>query len=144
VPSSETYLALQRGTIDAAVANISTVVGRSLQEQLATVYRLPTTGFSICPMMLKSRWDALDDASKNALMQAARWYDENSANYANHTHYPNEYWPMMEQAGIEIVAPSAEDLERFRADSESVWSDWKNEVGADIGDSAIKMTLGEV
>ena len=47
IPSSELYLALQRGTVDAAVANISTINGRSIQEQVGHVYRMPLTGFAI-------------------------------------------------------------------------------------------------
>lgn len=53
IPSSETYMALQRGTVDAGVFNISTVIGRSLQEQLAYCYKLPTTGFTVAPFILR-------------------------------------------------------------------------------------------
>ena len=40
IPSSDTSKALQEGTVDAIVANISTVIGRGLQEHLRSCYKL--------------------------------------------------------------------------------------------------------
>ena len=44
IPSSELYLAVQRGTVEATVANISTVMGRKLYEQVKYCFKLPVTG----------------------------------------------------------------------------------------------------
>ncbi|HSP57832.1 MAG TPA: TRAP transporter substrate-binding protein DctP [Halomonas sp.] len=143
IPSSETYQALQRGTVDAGIFNISTVVGRSLFEQLSTCYKLPTTAFTVAPFMLRDRWDSLDGEVRSALEEAAKWYDDNFVTHCNDDVYPNEYWPMMEEEGIEVIDPSEEDLETFNAATEAVWDHWKEQVGVDVGERAIALALGE-
>jgi TRAP-type C4-dicarboxylate transport system substrate-binding protein len=143
IPSSETYLALQRGTVDAIVANISTVIGRSLQEQLQYCYKLPTTAYAISVYLLKDRWDGLDEATRDAFWSAAKWYDENSASHVNNEIYPNEYWPTVEQAGVEIIEPSADDVQRFADASQQIWTWWKAQVGEEVGQRAIDLALGK-
>ncbi|WP_280553143.1 TRAP transporter substrate-binding protein DctP [Halomonas sp. 25-S5] len=143
IPSSETYMALQRGTVDAGVFNISTVIGRSLQEQLKVCYKLPITGFSVAPFMLRDTWDNLDDDVRAVLQKAADWYDANFIEHCNNDIYPNEYWPQVEQAGVEIVEPTEEDLETFNAGVQDVWDHWKGEVGEEVGSRAIALALGE-
>ncbi|WP_111412481.1 TRAP transporter substrate-binding protein [Billgrantia lactosivorans] len=143
IPSSETYQALQRGTVDAGIFNISTVVGRSLHEQLAACYKLPVTAFTVAPFMLRDRWDSLDDDVRNALQEAAQWYDDNFIEHCNNDVYPNEYWPMMEEAGIEVIEPSEEDLAAFNEHTEAGWEHWKGEVGEEVGERAIALALGE-
>ncbi|HEX6142821.1 MAG TPA: TRAP transporter substrate-binding protein DctP [Geminicoccaceae bacterium] len=143
IPSSETYLALQRGTVDAVVANISTVIGRSLQEQLKYVYRLPTTAFAISIYLLKDRWDGLDEPTRQALLEAAKWYDENSASHVNNEIYPNKYWPTVQDAGVEVIEASDADLERFTESSQGIWEWWKEQVGEEVGQRAIDLALGK-
>lgn len=142
IPSSETYQALQRGTIDAAVMNISTVVGRSLQEQLDICYQLPITAFTVAPFMLRRTWDALPDAERAALQAAAEWYDTNFASYSNNEIYGNEFWPMMKEAGIEIVSPSDADVAALQEAADDVRDGWVEEVGQAVGERAITLATG--
>ena len=144
IASSETYMALQRGTIDAAVANISTVYGRSLQEQLKVCYELPMTAYTVAPFMLRSRWDALEGDIKQSIEGAAQWYEENFASYCNGEIYPNKYWPAVKEAGVEVVLPSEEDLATYRESSQVVWEEWKEQVGKEVGEKAIALALGQV
>lgn len=143
IPSSETYMALQRGTVDAGIFNISTVIGRSLQEQLQVCYKLPVTGFSVAPFMLRDTWDSLDDEVRGVLQQAADWYDDNFIEHCNNDIYPNEYWPQVEEAGVEIIEPTEEDIETFNAGVQDVWNHWKGVVGEEVGNRAIALALGE-
>ncbi len=143
IPSSETYLALQRGTVDAGVFNISTVIGRSLQEQLGYCYKLPTTAFTVAPFMLRDRWDSLDGPAKKVMQEAAEWYNANFASYCNEDIYPNQYWPKVEEAGVEVIEPSQADRDAFNEATHSVWERWKEEVGQETGDRAIALALGE-
>lgn len=143
IPSSETYLALQRGTVDAGVFNISTVIGRSLHEQLAFCYQLPTTAFTVAPFMLRDRWDALDDGTKSAMQAAAQWYDDNFISHCNDAIYPEEYWPRVKEAGVEVIEPSEEDRQAFNEGAHTVWNNWKGEVGQEVGERAIALALGE-
>ena len=143
IPSSELYLALQRGTVDAAVANISTVIGRSLQEQLSVVYKLPLTAYGIGLFTTTDRWANMGEAEKAAFNEAGQWFEENGASYTNNTIYPNEYWPMIEAAGLEQVAASADDLSRLSEAAQSVREAWIEEVGRDVGERAIALAMGQ-
>lgn len=143
VPSSETYLALQRGTVDAGVFNISTVVGRSLQEQLAYCLKIPTTGYAICPFMLRDRWDKLNPDAKAALESASAWYEANFAKNANQNVYPKQHWPKVQQAGVQVIEPSADDMKKFDAAAVAVWDEWKKQVGEELGSRAIALALGK-
>ena len=143
IPSSETYLALQRGTVDAGVFNISTVIGRSLHEQLAYCYKLPTTAFTVAPFMLRSRWESLDGETRAVLQDAANWYNLNFVSNANNSTYPQKFWPRVRDAGVEVIEPSAEDLASFNDNSHAVWEHWKSEVGEEVGSRAIQLALGK-
>lgn len=142
IPSSELYLALQRGTVDAAIANISTIVGRSLQEQIGHVYRLPVTAYSIGLFVDLRRWEKFPQEVRAAMESASDWADANGAAMANNDIYPNELWPVIRDAGIEIIDPSTEDLATFDAAAQEVISAWEDEVGPEIGAKAVNLALG--
>ena len=143
IPSSETYLALQRGTVDGAVLNISTVLGRKLQEQLKHAWLLPSTAYAQQIFLLKDRWDGMDEPTKAAFTEAARWFDENFAKTVNFDWYPNKYWPRVKEAGIEIIEVSPEDKRKFDQAAQEAWTWWKGEVGEEVGQKAIDYALGK-
>jgi TRAP-type C4-dicarboxylate transport system substrate-binding protein len=143
VPSSETYLALQRGTVDAAVANISTIVGRKLYEPVKYCYRIPVTAFTISVFFLKDKWDKLPDKEKAVFWEAGKWCDANYAGTVNKKFYLDQYWPIIKKAGIEVAAPTGADLNTFEEKSQPIWKWWKNQVGAQVGQKAIDLALGK-
>ncbi|MEZ5659194.1 MAG: TRAP transporter substrate-binding protein DctP [Burkholderiaceae bacterium] len=143
VPSSELYLALQRKTVDAAVANISTVIGRSLQEQLGSCYRLPLTAHGIGVFVKKSRWEKLPANVRDGMQAAANWFDAESAKKANADIYPNEFWPKVKAAGVQVFEPSAADLAKLEDAGAAVRAAWIKEVGAEVGNQAIALALGK-
>lgn len=143
VPSSETYLALQRGTVDAGVFNISTIIGRSLQEQLAYVLKVPATAYTVAPFMLRDKWDKLDAKTKESLEKASTWYDSNFASHANNDIYPNEFWPKVKKAGVEVIEPSKADIDTYDEATHAVWNEWKKQVGEELGNRAIALALGK-
>ncbi|EPX76168.1 TRAP transporter substrate-binding protein [Salipiger mucosus] len=142
IPSSELYLALQRGTVDAAVANISTIIGRSLQEQLDVAYKLPMTAYGIGLFTTTQRWDSMGEDEQAAFEEAGAWFEENGAAYSNDVIYKDEYWPMIEEAGLEIVEPSEEDIATLQEASQSVHEAWIEEVGPEVGERAIALAMG--
>jgi TRAP-type C4-dicarboxylate transport system substrate-binding protein len=142
IPSSELYLAVQRGTVEAVVANISTVVGRKLYEQVKNCYQLPVTAFAIAIFFLKNRWDKLPDKTKAAFWDAGKWFDQNYAMFLNKKFYPEKYWPRVEKAGVKIFKPTQKDLQDFEAKSQPVWNWWKKQVGEEVGQKAIDYALG--
>jgi TRAP-type C4-dicarboxylate transport system substrate-binding protein len=142
IPSAETYLALQRGTVDAVVGNISTVIARNLHEQLKYCYKLPVTAYAFGAYMLHDRWQGLGPAEKQAFATASQWYDDNAAEYVNHKIYPDDFWKRIDAAGIEQTAPTSEDEQNFAAASREIWDWWKERVGGEIGGRAIDLALG--
>ncbi|MER0237675.1 TRAP transporter substrate-binding protein DctP [Fulvimarina sp. MAC8] len=143
IPSSELYLALQRGTVDAAVANISTINGRSIQEQVKQVYRVPVTAFGIGIFVQTERWEAMDSAIKDAMMAGVEWFDEHSAEEANVEYYEKQYWPKFKEGGLEVVEPDQAALDRFAEVSANVREAWTQEVGEEVGQKAIALAMGE-
>jgi TRAP-type C4-dicarboxylate transport system substrate-binding protein len=142
IPSSELYLAVQRGTVDAVLANISTIMGRKLHEQVKFCYKLPVTAFSISIFFLKDFWDKLPEKTKAAFWESGKWFDENYAKTVNQKFYPEVFWPKIKQAGIQIFEPTPQELEDFRTKSQPVWEWWKKQVGEDVGKKAIDLALG--
>ena len=143
IPSSELYLAVQRGTVEATVANISTVMGRKLYEQVKNCFKLPITAFAIPIFVMKGWWDKLPDKIKAAFWDAGKWYDQNYAPVLNKQYYPEKYWPRIEKAGIKIFKPTEKELKDFEEKSQPVWAWWKKQVGEDIGQKAINLALGK-
>lgn len=142
VPSSELYIALERGTVDAAVANISTINGRSIQEQVSFAYRLPVTGFAIGAFMTTRRWEALPDDARQVLTEAAKWFDQDSARVANEDYFRDQYWPAFQEGGLKVVDPTEDELAEFDAINADVRQIWLDEVGAEVGQQAIDLAMG--
>jgi TRAP-type C4-dicarboxylate transport system substrate-binding protein len=142
IPSSELYLAVQRGTVEAVVANIGTVMGRKIYEQVKYCFKLPITAFSISIFLLKDRWDKMPDKAKAAFWDAAKWYEKNSAPFVNKKFYPEKYWPRLEKGGMKVFKPTEKELKDFEEKSQPVWAWWKKQVGEEIGQKAINLALG--
>lgn len=143
IPSSELYLGLQRGTVDAAVCNISTVIGRSLQEQLGHVYKLPVTAFGIGIFVTTRAWESWPDDVKAAMNDAAEWFDGNNASQANDHIYHDEFWPTVRAAGVEEIDATAGDIAALDAADDKVVEEWIGQVGEEAGRKAIALALGE-
>lgn len=143
IPSSELYLALERGTVDAAVANISTINGRSIQEQVNYAYRLPVTAFAIGVFVLTKRWDAMPEDIRSIFMEGVEWFDENSARVANQDYFKDKYWPEFQKGGLEVIDPTAEELAEFDGINADVRDVWLKDVGEEIGTKAIALAMGE-
>ncbi|MCQ0986967.1 TRAP transporter substrate-binding protein [Jiella marina] len=143
IPSSELYLALQRGTVDAAVANISTINGRSIQEQVKQVLRVPVTAYAIGIFVQTDRWEAMPEDVRNAIMAGVDWFDENSARTANQDYYEEQYWPAFKEGGLEVIEPDQAMLDRFAEVSSNVRDAWASEVGEEVGRKAIALAMGE-
>jgi TRAP-type transport system periplasmic protein len=143
IPSSELYLAVQRGTVDATLANISTIMGRKIYEQVKYCYKLPMTGFSIAIFFLKDKWDQMPDKVKAAFWDAGKAFDRTYAANINKVFYPEQFWPQIEKAGIKIFNPTQEELKDFDEKSRPVWDWWKEQIGGEVGQKAINLALAK-
>ena len=142
IPSSELYLAVQRGTVEATVANIGTVMGRKLYEQVKYCFKIPTTAYAVAIFFLKDRWDKLPDKIKAAFWDAGKWYEKNSAPVVNQKFYPEKYWPRIEKAGVKVIKPTEMELKDFEEKSQPVWAWWRKQVGEEVGQKAINLAMG--
>lgn len=143
IPSSELYLAIQRGTVDAAVANISTIISRRVNEQIKYCYKLPVTGFTISIYLLKSKWDSMDAKTKDAFWKAGQWFDKQCAPRINNQFYPQVYWPIIKKSHIQVFKPSAGDLKTFADKSKPILGWWKKQVGEQLGQKILNLALGK-
>ncbi|MGB3487125.1 MAG: TRAP transporter substrate-binding protein DctP [Xanthobacteraceae bacterium] len=140
--SSEIYLALQRGIVDAAVVNIATVMGRSLQEQLSACYKLPVTAYTVAPFVLLDKWKAMPEGRRQAFLTASKWYDSFLAKTSRDDVYP-KYWEQVKAVGVATEAASEQDIAAFGAASKEVRDAWSKEVGEDVGTRAIALAMGK-
>ncbi len=144
IPSSQTYLALQRGSVDTLIASINTVIARNLQDQLRFCYKLPVTAVGVAIFLLKSTWDAMSEPEKAALWQASQWYDQNQGKNG-YKKIPNEqYWPVITNAGIQIDEPLIEEQDIFLRQAQPIWDWWIKQVGDSTGRKAIDLALGKL
>jgi TRAP-type C4-dicarboxylate transport system substrate-binding protein len=143
IPSSELYLAVQRGTVDAVVANISTIISRNVQEQIKYCFKLPITAFTISLFLLKDKWDQFDDKTKSAFWEAAKWFDQNCAPRINNVFYPEVYWPIIKKANIQVFQPTEEELQTFAKASVPILDWWKEQVGEKIGQKILDLAMGK-
>ncbi|HOG15732.1 MAG TPA: TRAP transporter substrate-binding protein DctP [Syntrophales bacterium] len=143
IPSSELYLAVQRGTVDATLANISTIMGRKIYEQVKYCYKLPMTAFSISIFFLKDKWDKMPDKVKAAFWDAAKEFDRTYAAGINKKFYPEQFWPQLEKGGLKVFNPTSAELKDFEEKSQPVWAWWKKQIGEEVGQKAINLALGK-
>ncbi len=141
IPSEQAYLALQRGSVDAVLANVNTIVARNLYEQLRFCLEIPVTSAAIALFVLKEVWERMPGEDKAAFWEAARWYDLNQRlGYGKWTQ--EEAWPVVKKAGIQIVQPTDADREAFGRKSQPIWASWKTRVGEALGQRAIDLATG--
>lgn len=93
--------------------------------------------------MLRDRWDKLNPDAKAALESASAWYEANFAKNANQNVYPKQHWPKVQQAGVQVIEPSSDDMKKFDAAAVAVWDEWKKQVGEELGSRAIALALGK-
>lgn len=144
IPSSQTYLALQRKSVDSALLAINTVMARNLQEQLHYCFKLPVTSVGMAVFLLKDKWDQMPSGARDAFWRAGRWYDDQQGR-TGYKQIPREqYWPVIKKAGIQVSVPSAEDQDRFTRRTRPIWAWWKARVGEAVGSQAIALAQGDL
>jgi TRAP-type transport system periplasmic protein len=139
--SGEVYLALQRGTIDAAMLNLSTLMSRKMDELVKYRFALRGTSVSNPIFFLKDTWDKMPDKVKAAFWDAAKWYDQNWVPITQKA-YKDIYYPRLEKLAVETTDPTEAEKREFLEKSRHGWDEWKGRVGADIGQKAINLATG--
>jgi TRAP-type C4-dicarboxylate transport system substrate-binding protein len=141
ITSDEVYLALQRGTIDAAMLNLSTLMSRKIDELVKYRFDLRGTSVSNPIFFLKDTWDGMPDKIRAAFWDAAKWYDRNWVPITQKA-YNEIYYPRLKQIAVETSEPTDAEKADFLQRSRHGWDEWKARVGVDIGQKAIDLATG--
>jgi len=143
MPSGEIYEALQRGTIDGIVCYAGTIGGRSLQEVVKYCTKVPIGAYGYSIFIKKSTWDSLPEDVRTLLYVAAIKYDYNHLEKVEAVE-ENEYWSkLFAEAGMEVIEPPKEVLAEFQEKCKPVWSEWANEIGAELGNQFIELATSK-
>lgn len=137
--SAEVYEALQRGTIDGIISYQGTVISRDLQN----VLRYGTVGqfglYSVDAYVRKDWFDDLESAKQEALLVGARAYLKDGTDHEIKVH-KEEYVPKMLAAGLELIEPTAAELQAFEDASANVYKWWRGRVGDEAAaDKALEL-----
>lgn len=137
--SAEVYEALERGTIDGMLSYPGTVTSRDLQEVLRFGAQAQFGLYSVDAYCRADWWDSLDDTQRAALQEGARAYHRDGTANQLRVH-EDQYFPAMEEAGMEIVPPTEAELAVFVQDTSEVERWWRDNVGDDaVADRALTL-----
>lgn len=137
--SNEMFQALQRKTIDGVVTYLGTASARSLQEVVKYLIKVPVCIYGMGTFVKKDKWDKLPKDVRNLIYMSAIKFSYFFLDNAEAIH-STELWPMWQKSGVKIIDASPELIENLREKSKPVWSEWSNEVGADIGNKFFELT----
>jgi TRAP-type C4-dicarboxylate transport system substrate-binding protein len=121
--SAEVYEALERGTIDAMMSYVGTVVSRDLQ-QIIRYGTVAHFGAYTVDAYCRSDWyDEQPPEIKAALDAAGRALYESGTEVMAGVH-EREYFPAVREGGVELVEPSGAELAAFRDAVAPVYGIW--------------------
>lgn len=117
---AELYMALQRGTVQAAVASIAHVTERKLFEVAPYVIMLPLQSVHTYMAVNKGFFDRLSPAQQKAIIDASTVIDKN-----NYSYIMNVMEKDMEAAKkvSKVYFPTAAELAKWKEGSEAIWLD---------------------
>jgi TRAP-type C4-dicarboxylate transport system, periplasmic component len=128
MPSSEAYMALQRGTVDGVYCYPGTVGARKLDELVKYVNMATFAAYGHEPYFRLDYWNSLPKDVKDILIEEFTWLGEIAPEYTSKVHN-EQYWPRFEKAGVVKIEPTPAELAAFRTAANSVYDWWKGLVG---------------
>jgi|LDZT01.1.fsa_nt_gi TRAP-type C4-dicarboxylate transport system substrate-binding protein len=129
MPSSELYLALQRGVLDGTLHCPSSFVGRACQEVCKYGVNSPIIYYTpVFLLMMADRYNNLpEDVQKILLEAGTRWVE----NINTRVYQDDEaiYIPKMKEAGMVFNEWSPEVVEECKKIAEPLWEEWAKQYG---------------
>ncbi|MBM4764996.1 TRAP transporter substrate-binding protein DctP [Bacillus sp. B15-48] len=129
IPSTESFEALQRGTADGILFNLTTVTTYNIEQVAGHAYKLPIGGVDLLIGMNVNKFNALPDDLKEIMKEVAQ-------NHADDFHqiYQTEGDKMalekIEQANGTITEPLPEEVEKLKGIAQKViWNNWVEKNG---------------
>jgi TRAP-type C4-dicarboxylate transport system substrate-binding protein len=122
MPSSETYMAMQRKVVDGSIQYAASIPGYKLEEVTDYFTVVSVSVSSVYWIMNPKSWDSLPpdiqqifmDVSVRCTNLAAYWYQDKYDSGIE----------VMKKAGVKIIYLSPEELGKLRAKAMPVWDDW--------------------
>lgn len=128
--SSETYEALERGTIDGILAYVGTIFGRDLQKILRYATAAHFGSFTVDAYCRKDWYDAQPRGVRTALDQAGQALYRYGTTTMLEVH-EQQYLPAVKAGGVDVLAPTGAALDAFRSAVQPVYDRWRSMLGDD-------------
>lgn len=127
--STESFEALQRGTVDGAIFNLTAATTYNLEQVASHVYKLPLGGVGLLIGMNQDKFEALPEDLQNLVLEVAESHAE-----VFHQIYQVEGDQLaldkIAEAGGSITEPTAEDVSKLQTIAEeTVFKNWINNNG---------------
>lgn len=123
IPSSDMYVAMERGTTDATLSAMASIKPYNINELMNAVSSNGAFGsFSVAFSMDKKSWDGLDDATRTVFQDCAAQTEESIAKFLD-----NEAVILQDEftaVGVDLYAFTDEELAAINDKLSSVVDDW--------------------
>lgn len=137
--SAEVYEALERGTIDGMISYPGTVTSRDLQEVLRYGTEAQFGLYAVDAYCRKDWYDVLGGDQQAALLDAAVAYHRDGTENQLRVH-AEQYFPAMEEAGMEIVTLTEQEVATFTQATSGVEQWWRDNLGdQELADRALSL-----
>ena len=138
MPSGEMYLALERGVLDVAFASVSTARARSIQDIIQYCTYYPFHYYGSTELIMRADWfNGLPEEARNIILDAGRTFQKEMPLAMDRDN--EETNVLFREAGIEFIELSPEEIAAFKTKAATVWDWWKGDVGAEAGDTVLKL-----
>lgn len=137
--SSEVFEALERGTIDGLMSYVGTVVSRDLQDIVRYGTAAHFGAYTVDAYCRTGWYDEQPPDLRAALDEAGRALYRDGTQVMVGVH-EQEYFPAVLEGGVELIEPSAAELEAFRAAVAPVYGRWEHLIGDPaVSDGAVAL-----
>ncbi len=126
IPITESYEAMQRGTVDAVFYGLTASATYGLEEATKTIWKLPIGSSAGLIGMNIDVWNQLPEDLQQIIMEAA-------------AAHPDSFYQIYEvegdqaalqkfiDAGAQIIEPTPEQIEQLQAFTKPIWEKWVQE-----------------
>ncbi len=124
LPVSETYSALQRGTVDATILTVPTVKGMRIYEVAPYVTDLHMGLNNFLIMVNKDKWNQISKSDQKAILDVIPKYVINIAgNSIKELETERAGWAAL---GIKVYNPTPAEMELWKAGARPLWTKYAN------------------
>lgn len=143
MPINDVYEALNKGVIDAAMAGLSTINDMKLYEVVDYITLTNVSSSSMFVVMNKDTYNSLSKENRDAVLEFAKKGSELTGQAMDRATKAGE--EKAKEEGITIYAPSAEEVEKWKAAANPVIEEWIKDMeskglpGQKIYDRAVEL-----